>query len=190
MKTLTSRQQQILDLLTSNGRLTIEEIRAQYNVSTATAYRDANRLVGLGLAFRTMGGLQRENPSQTRVQGTGRCVYCGGAVNPRSLFTIQVNDDTIHSACCAHCGFMALTIHPEAVSAMTTDFIYGRMVNVRQAVYLVESIIHLCCTPSVLCFSTQDEAFRFQQGFGGRILDYHQTLDFITNTMRLHNEHE
>jgi hypothetical protein len=189
MDALTPRQQQILDMLASKNRLAIAEIRKFFNVSTATAYRDANRLVDLGLAYRTHGGLQRENTSLP-ILNQGRCVFCGGSINPRTLFTIHVNDVTVLPACCAHCGFMALATHPESISAMTVDFIYGRMVNVRNAAYLVESIVNFCCTPSVLCFSTPDEAIRFQQGFGGKLLDFGQTQNFITHSMRLHNVHE
>ena len=55
---------------------------------------------------------------------------------------------------------------------MPPDFFFGTMLNVREAWFVVNSAINLCCQPSVLSFSQRNVAERFAQGFGGFALDF------------------
>jgi nitrous oxide reductase accessory protein NosL len=76
-----------------------------------------------------------------------------------------------------------LNILPGIHTAMTADFIYGTMLNVRQAWYVLHDEIGVCCTPSVLCFSKQDDAKRFVKDFGGSAVDFVDVQRIIMEKM-------
>ena len=167
MQILTDRQQQLHDWLQIQGSASIAEIEKHFAISSATAYRDARTLVDAGLALKTKRGVKLAQPVEFSHLGT-KCAFCGGAINERASFVIQMQDGSQRNACCPHCGLMALD-QPGVASAIACDFLYGRMINARQAAFLLESTVNLCCEPSVLCFASQEEAQNFQKGFGGTI---------------------
>jgi len=80
---------------------------------------------------------------------------------------------------------MLLNERTDMVSALTTDYLYGKMVNVRQASYLIESDIKPCCTPSVLSFASEEDTRRFQKGFGGMVMDYQQAILAVQEMMSI-----
>ena len=167
MPTLTDRQQQLHAWLEIQGSASITDIEEHFTISAATAYRDARALVDAGLALKTKRGVRLAQPVEFSRQET-KCAFCGGAIPERASFVIQMQDGSQRNACCPHCGLMALD-QPGVVAALACDFLYGRMVNARQAAFLLESTVSLCCEPSVLCFASQEEAQSFQKGFGGTI---------------------
>ncbi len=175
MTTLTDRQQQMYELLQSRLSLTIEEIEQQFDISTATAYRDARALVMAGMAAKSSRGVKLAPPPEKH-HPEGKCAYCGAPVNNRTLFILQMKDNTQRTACCPHCGLLALN-KPGVQSALASDFIYGRMVNARQAAYVWGSMVSICCEPSVICFSNWEEGRRFQMGFGGELLTLEAAMD-------------
>jgi nitrous oxide reductase accessory protein NosL len=75
--------------------------------------------------------------------------------------------------------------HPKVVTALASDFLYGRMVNARQAAFLFGSSVDLCCAPSVLCFSNDADAQRFQAGFGGQVYNLEQAIVQLNQVMAL-----
>jgi nitrous oxide reductase accessory protein NosL len=48
-----------------------------------------------------------------------------------------------------------------------------------QAHYLIDPELTICCSPSVLAFSSHEEALKFQKGFGGRIVNFHLAIEFL-----------
>jgi DeoR family transcriptional regulator, copper-sensing transcriptional repressor len=180
---LTNRQEHLLAWLQTHPSTSIEEIRSQFAVSTATAYRDAQALVKSGLALRTSGGVKLSPPAEA-VHPEGKCFYCGAPVNDRAPFVIQMQDGGQRRACCPHCGLMSLS-HPAVTTALASDYLYRRMVNVRQATFLFGSLVDLCCAPSVLCFATEGDAQRFQTGFGGQIYNLEQATTRLHELMAL-----
>jgi nitrous oxide reductase accessory protein NosL len=78
---------------------------------------------------------------------------------------------------------MAINRLSDIDTAMTSDFIYGTMLNVRQAWYVLHDEIGVCCTPSVLCFSKQEDAKRFVKGFGGNIVNFVDVQRIIREKM-------
>jgi DeoR family transcriptional regulator, copper-sensing transcriptional repressor len=183
MANLSDRQQNLLEWLRSQHALTMAEIQERFSVSIATAYRDMRALVQAGLAQKTSEGLKLP-PVQGRLRPEGQCFYCGSALNERSAFQIQLLDGVQRNACCAHCGLLVMD-EPGVVSALAGDFLYGRMVNVRQAVFLLGSRVNLCCDPSVLCFASQEDARAFQGGFGGQVCLLGEAIERLKNLMRL-----
>ena len=149
-----------------------------------TAYRDINHLAELGLVEKIRGGMRLP----TRPSQATRCTICGGNIPFQTHFMIQLStQETLHT-CCPHCGLMALDTYPNAVTAMTGDFLYHRMINIGQASFLFNSSVEICCTPSVLCFASQDDAIRFQTGFGGTVCNLESALKLLKHTMRLEDQ--
>jgi len=179
MKNLSPRQQEILKLIKQKGSLSIEQIRQSMGISQATAYREIQELSKMGLAAKVSGGVsQIENVST-------RCVQCRGETNARTTFIIEQKGGEKLSACCSHCGMMALANNANVNTAMTVDFIYGKMLNVSQAWYVLSSNVTLCCSPSILSFSSYDDAVRFSEGFGGEVMDFINAQNSINKMMAL-----
>jgi Fe2+ or Zn2+ uptake regulation protein len=179
VKNISPRQREILDLVTQKGDISVEEIQQAVDISQATAYREIQALAQADLVAKTPGGIGRMGTSARQ------CIQCGQENNPRTAFHIEQTSGEKFSACCPHCGLMALSSRADIRIAMTPDFFYGTMLNVRDAWYVVESTIGLCCRPSVLSFSHRADAERFVQGFGGTLLDFVRAQNKIREMMSL-----
>jgi DeoR family transcriptional regulator, copper-sensing transcriptional repressor len=179
MKQLSSRQQEILNLIKQKDDLSVEEIQKTIHISQATAYREIRELSQMGLAVKKIGGISRVKNSSLC------CVQCKGETSARTIFIIEQNDGEKLSACCSHCGMMALAGNVHVRTAMTVDFIYGKMLNVSQAWYVLNSDVVLCCSPSIISFSGRDDAIRFSNGFGGEIMDFVNARKSINKMMAI-----
>jgi DeoR family transcriptional regulator, copper-sensing transcriptional repressor len=185
MRNLTDRQHQLHEWLQTQPHISIAEIMERLQISTATAYRDTRTLIQAGLAEKTARGIKQVQPVEL-ASHPDKCAFCGGMIQERIYFVIQMQDGTQYRACCPHCGLMALS-REGVVAALAHDFIYGRMINARQATYLVNSDVHICCEPSVLCFASQDDARRFQSGFGGECCSMDEARSRVKALMTLDN---
>jgi len=179
VKNTSPRQKAILKLVQDKKDLTMEELRQSIGISQATAYREIQELSKMGLVAKIPGGISQIENSSTR------CVQCGRETNSRTTFIIEQTDGKKLSACCSHCGMMALASNPNINTAMTIDFIYGKMLNVSQAWYVLNSSVVLCCSPSILSFSNREDAARFSQGFAGEIMDFSNAQKNLNKMMTL-----
>ncbi len=179
MKNISPRQREILKLVQEKKDLSIEELRQTIGISQATAYREIQELSQMGLVAKIPGGI-------SQIESTSdRCVQCKGETNARTAFIIEQKDGKKLSACCSHCGLMALANNSNVSTAMTMDFVYGKMLNVSQAFYVLNSIVVLCCSPSILSFSNREDATRFTQGFGGEVMDFANAQKNLNKMMTL-----
>jgi hypothetical protein len=185
MGLLSDRQHKLLELLRTRRAVSIAEIQEHFAISPATAYRDARALAEAGLAIKTAEGLKIP-PPPGRMRPEGQCFYCGGTINERSIFLIQLSDGNQRSACCPHCGLLALD-EPDVTSVLACDFLYGRMVNARQATFLLGSKVTWCCEPSALCFTSEEDASHFQLGFGGQVCTLEQAVSELQRMMRFNS---
>ena len=183
MQPLSDRQQQILELLQTRQRISTEEIRAHFDISPATASRDIHALVLAGLATKASLGVKLAPPTEESSQEK-KCSYCNGMLKERTVFIIQMQDGSHSSACCCHCGLMALE-QAGVKTALACDFLYGRMINATQAFYLLGSTVSLCCGPTVLAFASEEEARRFQLGFGGSVYTMEAAIEQLKVLMKL-----
>jgi DeoR family transcriptional regulator, copper-sensing transcriptional repressor len=183
MQSLTERQEKLLELLETQRQIGINSIREIFGVSAATAYRDANVLVRAGLATKTSHGFKIASPPKNERKDE-QCFYCGGMINERVEFLIQMRDGSQRRTCCAHCGLLALS-HAGVQTALASDFLYGKMINVRQATFVMESKVVLCCSPSVLCFANEEDARNFQMGFEGLVYNMEQATSRLEHLMEL-----
>lgn len=179
MKNISPRQREILKLVQGRNEVSIEELRQAIGISQATAYREIQELSQMGLVAKIPGGISQIENSPTR------CVQCRGETNARTAFIIEQKDGEKLSACCSHCGMMALANNPNVSTAMTVDFVYGKMLNVSQAWYVLNSNVVLCCSPSILSFSNRDDANRFTLGFGGEVMDFTNAQKSLNKMMTL-----
>lgn len=180
---LTDRQQQLFEWLQIQSSVSVLEIEDHFGISSPTAYRDIRVLVQSGRAIKMNYGIKLasiEEPGQP----VGKCTFCGGTIHQRVSFVILKVDGSHQSACCPHCGLMALDT-PDVQSALASDYLYGRMVNARQATFLLNSSVFICCEPSVLCFADVKKARCFQAGFGGEICSLDQAKARVKEIMTL-----
>ena len=185
----TERQQRILELLHERKTLKIHELVELLKVSPMTIHRDLNSLARAGLANKVHGGVTRVGRFPANEIHLDGCALCSKAALARTAFVIHtVSGEQLH-ACCPHCGLLLLSRQRAGAQALTADFLYGQMIGVGQAVYLVESSVTLCCAPSVLSFASQGDAMRFQKGFGGRVMDVGQTQQHLLEVMSLDPRH-
>ena len=173
------RQEQILDWLQTQGFATVEALASRLGVSTMTVHRDLDRLAKTGAVQKVYGGVELAKPALQPQPPT--CSLCHIEVPTRTTFVAQTESGEQFQACCAHCGLLLLAENPHVTSALARDFIYGRMVNVAQAVYVIESRVHLCCVPSVLCFISREDAESFQQGFGGQVMSFEEARNHMSH---------
>ena len=179
MKNLSPRQREIIKLVQEKKDISIEDLRQALQISQATAYREIQELSQMGLVAKIPGGISQVETTSTR------CVQCRGETNARTTFIIEQTDGKKLSACCSHCGMMALANNSNVSTAMTVDFIYGKMLNVSQAWYVLNSSVTLCCSPSILSFSNREDATRFTQGFGGEVMDFQNAQKNLNRMMTL-----
>jgi hypothetical protein len=174
-----NRRKYILERLRTSGSLSIKEIIADLRVSTMTAHRDAELLERDGLVRRVRGGLALPEKTNT----SDRCAMCRRQVPERTRFFFPSDSGELMAACCPHCGLAMVGSRPSSSGSLATDFLYGTTLSASSAIYLVGSRVHLCCSPSVISFETNEDARAFQLGFGGEIFNFSQTCDFLSGKM-------
>ncbi len=183
MTNLSSRQQEIVSLVNQKGALSVEEIRQLTEASQATVYREIQDLTRRGLVLKIPGGIGRVEVSLSH------CFQCGHENNPRTTFFIEQKDGKRLAACCSHCGLLALSKLENISLATTTDFLYGTLLNVSLAWYVLDSQVSLCCRPSILSFSEIEAAKRFVLGFGGSVVGFLEAQNSLAKMMSLSNFH-
>lgn len=177
-----SRHHYILDRLAQHGRIEISELEQALGVSAMTVHRDLDTLAQAGRLRKVRGGalpIDAEPAPEL-------CIGCYVPVTSRTQVVLHLHDGSQRRACCPHCGLMALHHLGAGVqSLLITDFLTGRMVNGRSAVYLAAPELAVCCTPSVLSFEDRKNAERFQAGFGGSVMALDEALSFVHHSMYL-----
>jgi hypothetical protein len=176
-KTPHHRQEQILAWLQTERSIAIDTLAERLDVSAMTIHRDLDQLVKAGQVQKVYGAAELVEARQGQKL---TCDLCKMDVLDRTLFTLQLKNGEKRHACCPHCGLLLLENSDSFALALTPDFIYGRMVNVMQGFYVVESRVHFCCVPSVLCFTCSEDAKSFQRGFGGEVVNFENLMSQLS----------
>jgi len=177
----SERQEQILRWLQDEQTLTIDDLIQRLDVSIMTVHRDVNALVKSGQAEKVHGGVTLPTVHTAPHAALPVCRLCGIAAPERTKFIISTQRGQQFFAGTAYCGILLMHQTPDVISAMAKDFLHGRMINARDAVYLIESEVALSCTPSTLVFATKEDAQKFQTGFEGQLMDFEQARDYLIN---------
>ena len=180
----SERRGQILAWLKEDQVLRVDDLAARLDVSNMTVHRDLNALAEMGLVEKVHGGARLPDP---HLITTEACTMCGMPIKTRMQFVVTTEDNKTIRACCPHCGLLMVSARQDIATALLRDFIYGRIINVRQAYYVVESRISICCQPSVLAFASEADASDFQKGFGGQVLGFDQTQHYLANSHHFHH---
>lgn len=181
MSTAHQRQQMILSHLEQEKSCSIQELVDLYSVSLMTIHRDLDKLAAQGLAQKVHGGVTLPHLAGQPSEAENHCSMCQQEIRAQLTFVLQFENDLQKQACCPHCGLMMSNMQNPALM-LATDFLQGNKVNALQATYLIKPDIKTCCSPAVISFETREDAKRFQQGFGGELMDFMETRAFLSST--------
>lgn len=178
----TDRQTRIVAWLQEDKSLSIKELAEGLDVSLMTVHRDLDKLTREGIVRKVHGGVVLVPPPLLAPEQEQNCQLCGGRVRQRTAFTVTAKTGERLDACCPHCGLMLLQQIEGVSSALTVDFLYGRRVNTYRATFVIDSDVRVCCIPSVLCFAAEEDAVKFQNGFGGQVMDFAQVTQHLLDS--------
>lgn len=167
------REKKIIEILQRQGNASIQELAEACGVSSMTIHRELDKLAEAGLIQKKHGGAALAEPSPNQ------CAMCGKPVSERTLFIVQLESGEQKRACCAHCGLMIQNHAKGFQQSLTTDYLRGHILSAGQAVYLLNSEMAVCCMPSVLTFGSRQDAEKFQKGFGGKIANMQEAVEYL-----------
>ncbi len=188
MTTAYQRQQKILNCLKEEEVCTIQKLAELLSVSAMTIHRDLGKLTEQGLTLKVHGGAMLRPSAPLLPDSSPTCLMCKQGIRGQLAFSLQFDDDEQKLACCPHCGLMMLNMQNPS-RTLATDFLHGNKVNALQAIYLINPALKTCCSPAVISFATKDDAQRFQQGFGGELMNFSEARTFLNSTHTLPKNH-
>lgn len=174
------RQKLILEKLAQEDVLTIASLAQELSVSKMTIHRDLDALQRAGLVQKGHGKVSLT--AKLRGDDSIHCQMCGHPNRENLIFTIFTNDGKKAHFCCPHCGLMAYSHQENLWQTLATDFLYGHTITAPQAQYLINPDLKICCSPSVLAFASAEDALKFQNGFGGQVVNFNQAVDFLAHS--------
>jgi len=172
---LSERQKKIYQLIENQQSIGIREIGDHFSISNMTVHRDINRLVLAGLIQKGHGVVSLRE----QIVDKQHCGICGVYISERTKFIVNKMNGEQLLACCIHCGLFLLKTTDQIASVMVPDFIYGTIVSAHDCIFVVGSIVKLCCTPTILSFGASVDAERFIKGFGGSLSDFNGIIGFV-----------
>jgi biotin operon repressor len=173
MNTSSDREKKIIELLQKQGSTSIQELAEACGVSSMTIHRDLDKLAEAGIVQKKHGG------AALATQSPAGCAMCGKPTSERTVFIVQLESGEQKRACCAHCGLMIQNHTKGVQQSLTADYLRGHILSAGQAVYLLGSEMAVCCIPSVLTFGSRLDAERFQKGFGGKIANMQEAIEYL-----------
>lgn len=164
---MNHRQKLIIEKLSIEEFLNISALAKELSVLKMTIHRDLDALQRAGLTLKQHGKVYAT--ARLRGEDPLHCQMCSRNLTAQNLFTLISQEGRKNYYCCPHCGLLAYGYREAVWQCLATDFLHGHTVSAAQAYYLIEPDLKVCCSPSVLAFASEEEAKRFQMGFGGRI---------------------
>ena len=181
-----NRKEKILEILHEKKEVTVKELANIFNVSEMTIYRDIKYLEKQGEIIRKHGSILLNTKENKETKTVDTCPICEKPITRAHPYKIKIENKKTLEACCEHCGFLLhKQYHDKQVSAITYDFITENPITAFNAYYVVGSSAKPCCSPSVIPFSSKEDADKFAKGFGGKVLSFLEAYNEIVNTMNI-----
>lgn len=178
------RNKRILDYLQEHSSAAIQELAEVLGVSTMTIHRDLSKLAASGHLHKRHGGASLND--KLPISKIEKCAMCNKSTSERTMFIVRLENGEQKHACCAHCGLMLQTQTKKISQSLVADYLHGHMVSSTQAVYICGSDLNVCCVPSVLSFGSQQDAEKFQKGFGGIKLNMEEAIKYLVGMTHSH----
>jgi len=183
----TERRKAMLERLEAEGSLSIAELAVDYRVSKMTVHRDLDQLERRGSLRRIHGGavlpkadLSADEEGLHEPSGLRECMICFRPATQHLVYSMTLRNGNQRQACCPHCGISAqISLGDQVIMALTADYLSGQMHSVQRSVFLYGSAAAPCCRPSILTFADEENARRFQAGFGGELGRFEDALNFL-----------
>lgn len=130
--------------------------------------------------------------------GESLCQICRRPLHSATIYQIQLSADETVEVCCPRCGLHYQNAHSEVKGSQVADFESGSLFPAEDAIYVVGSDIHLCCSservredraggqyllswdrclPSVVAFKNKARANLFRMENGGYLSTYSQLVE-------------
>jgi len=180
------REKKILELLQTQGSASIQELAEVFDVSNMTIHRDLNKMEQAGQIQKKHGGVTLAG--KTTAVGEYLCAMCNKPASERTVFIVQIESGEQKRACCAHCGLMIHSQAKDAWQSLTTDYLHGHIISANQAIYIIGSELNICCVPSILSFGSEQDAKKFQRGFGGSLVSMEEAIRHLHGMMHAHKQ--
>jgi hypothetical protein len=130
------------------------------------------------------------------------CQVCDRVISPQTAFRVDTVSGDVH-ACCPACAMHYMLHEKDKVrEAWATDFNSGRMIPASSAYYDEGGDVQYCtrhtppvergtegvtervydrCLPTLVAFSTRQEADTYRRHHGGRVVTYDEALVTVRN---------
>jgi DNA-binding MarR family transcriptional regulator len=167
------REKKIIEILQRKGSASIQELAEVFGVSSMTIHRELDKLAEAGIVQKKHGGVVLATQSPTG------CAMCGKLISERTVFIVRLESGEQKRACCAHCGLMIQSHAKDTQQSLTADYLRGHIISADQAAYVLGSELTICCVPSVLSFGSRQDAEKFQKGFGGKISNLEEAIQYL-----------
>ncbi|MDP5275598.1 DeoR family transcriptional regulator [Chengkuizengella axinellae] len=180
------RKHQIMELIRKKKTLKISDLSEIFEVSEMTIHRDIKPLIEEGMIIKTFGGISLNQEKHEEVKNTQDCIYCYRPINQRLAYRLILQDQSIETTCCAHCGLLRhQQLGDKVLQAICPDFLLQTTISAASSWFLMDtSLILGCCQPQVLSFQNKEHAEKFASGFGGKIYSYSDATEEIFNRMQ------
>jgi hypothetical protein len=128
------------------------------------------------------------------------CQVCDRVISKQTAFRVDTSSGAVH-ACCPACAMHYMLHHLDAMrKAWATDFNSGRLIPASSAYYDEGGDVQYCtrhkppvergaegvservydrCLPTLVAFSTREDADAYRRQHGGRVLTYDEALSTI-----------
>jgi DeoR family transcriptional regulator, copper-sensing transcriptional repressor len=187
MPTFIDREKKILEFIQKQGTASIQELVEHFGVSNMTIHRELNKLAEAGMIQKKHGGVSLVTKSLA--DKIIQCSMCNKTISERTVFIVHLESGEQKRACCAHCGLMIQSRAKDVSQSLTTDYLNGHIISASQAYYIIGSDLAVCCMPSVLSFGSQQDAEKFQKGFGGTMANMDEAIQYLHGMMHAHQNH-
>jgi DeoR/GlpR family transcriptional regulator of sugar metabolism len=179
------RQKKIKSILDEKQHAKITELSKWLNVSEMTIHRDLKPLIEDGTVIKTFGGVSLvEEEKAPETPHFNLCVYCHRQINDRFSYRLILDNSSVETACCVHCGLLRENqLGQKNVQGICYDFLTHVTISSKTAWYVIGADLNIgCCQPTVLPFGQWGHAEQFTTGFNGKIYNFQEALEYLVHT--------